>query len=567
MSPLQHYTRRIARRWVLILAVAMIGGVLATMWAHTRDGPTWTATAALTAQSQLHSPDQDAVLALGYVDYFNQPSYQQLLATEVHIPAGVKLSAATAATSPVLYIEASGTDEASVRSAAAVAAETFRNDVRQSLVAENQRVATGLQTQVANSLQQLQQPGVTPGESNVILDQIRSLQGQITVVQADDTNQLKQLQPVPGVASTKSSTTVAAATGLAGGAVLGILIALLFSALDNRLRTPADVRQHLRLDTLANFEANADPVQRTRRVQAMANAMSLFTRSGPTVVAVVAPRGGRTSAAFARELAGIWSTRRAGTLLILANLRSTESVRRYGVRGLVNVLDGETSVVGATVTERRGLRVLPSGDPGGRDPYVVVEPDRLVEVIEEASKSYGLVIIDAPPVDDAAESQVVCAVADHVLVVVESGVTTAKDAVEAVALLNAVNTRVAGVVIDQQAGAAEAQACVDGAADDDSLPTRVLKHVHLRPRRRVAVLRLRRGASAEPTAVDMVKATRPRPAPAGAGAPVLNGERASAPGTDKGQPSPFPRPRKGVAGTEHGADVPEQVMDRSWSGR
>jgi hypothetical protein len=38
---------------------------------HPTAKPTWTATTALTTQSQNRAPEQDAVLSIGYVDYFN----------------------------------------------------------------------------------------------------------------------------------------------------------------------------------------------------------------------------------------------------------------------------------------------------------------------------------------------------------------------------------------------------------------------------------------------------------------------------------------------------------------
>ena len=106
MSPLRKYTLRVAKWWVLVVVLATAGGALAALWSVSTATTTWTATAALTSQSQERSPDQDGILALGYVDYFNQDSYQQLLRAQAGIPDEVSLSAKTGASSPILYIQA-----------------------------------------------------------------------------------------------------------------------------------------------------------------------------------------------------------------------------------------------------------------------------------------------------------------------------------------------------------------------------------------------------------------------------------------------------------------------------
>lgn len=443
MSPLQHYTKRVLRRWYVVVALTVVGAVVSGIWAMTTATTAWTATAALTTQSQTRAPEQDAVLALGYVDYFNQDSYQQLLRTNAGIPEGVELSAKTGATSPILYIEAAGSDEDAVRAAAAAAAETFRNDVRTSLVDERQRAVADLQKQVDDYVAALQQRGRTPTEMSVILDQIRSLQGNLTEIQSDNTNLLKPLQSVPGTASVAPGPVTEIVTGAVGGALLGVLLALLLAVLDNRLRHGDDVRQGLGVETLAELDRKLAPAQRTRKLENLANALSLVSANGPAVVAVAGIR--HSAAEFARELALSGSARRSGTLLVLADLRTP--ALRTG-RGLVDVLDRRSDVTATRVVDPDGLLVLRAGDPSGRDPHALIEPDRLVEVVQEASALHGLVVLVAPPLLEASEGQVVCAAADQVILVVERGVSSTADAREALTLLRDVRAPVAGVVVD-----------------------------------------------------------------------------------------------------------------------
>ncbi len=86
MTPLQMHTRRVLRRWRLIVALAVLGALAGGLWSMLARSASWTATSALTTQSQTRAPEQDAVLALGYVDYFNQESYQELLRSQTGIP-------------------------------------------------------------------------------------------------------------------------------------------------------------------------------------------------------------------------------------------------------------------------------------------------------------------------------------------------------------------------------------------------------------------------------------------------------------------------------------------------
>ena len=286
----------------------------------------------MTTQSQNRAPEQDAVLSIGYVDYFNQATYQELLRAEAKIPDGVKLTAKTGAASPILYIEAVAPTEAVATSAAQAAADAFRNDVRVSLVAERTQEVSDLQTQVDAAVKQLQRPGVTPAEGNVILDQIRSLQGRITDIGSDATNHLKKLQAEPGVAVSSPSPVLQVALGGLGGLVLGILAALALAVLDNRIRTPSDVRR-AGLDTLAEFGPGSDPVRRRLVVERLANTLSAVEGESAVVISVIGVASTNAAPRLAHDLAAASGARRAGSLLVRADLRR-DPARRQPAAGL-----------------------------------------------------------------------------------------------------------------------------------------------------------------------------------------------------------------------------------------
>jgi capsular polysaccharide biosynthesis protein len=380
----------------------------------------------------------------------------------------VQLSARTAATSPIFYIDASGPVQEEVRAAAAAATERYRSDVRFSLLAERREAAGDLQAEIDQNVQLVQAPERTDAERNVILDQIRSLQGRLTELQADNTNLVKELQPEPSMTSaTPSPATDVVAGGLAG-AVLGVLLALLLAVLDRRLRTTRDLSQRLGLPTLADLsEAGRNQVGRDRRLANLANTLDANGGHSPRTVAVVAARSSRGSSRIARELA--------------------ETVaRRSDVTRHVD-----------------GYRVLLSTEqPAAGRPDLVrqVRFDDLVPPTADVA-----MVIDAPPLLEAAESQTVCAAADQVLVVIERGRSRVADVREALALLAAVNARVAGAVIDSPSPAGAA-APRTGATPTDLADTSHTPGAPARPNGA--------GAPDAPTRATASAGSRPEPASA-----------------------------------------------------
>ncbi|OLS97850.1 hypothetical protein BJF90_42215 [Pseudonocardia sp. CNS-004] len=451
MSPLQQYTVRVLRRWPVIVVLALVGAASSVAWFFTTATTSYTATAALSTQSSERGPEQDAVLALGYVDYFNQDSYQELLRRDAGIPANITLEAMTGATSPILYISATGADEQAVRSAATVATDTFRNDVRENLIADRRRTAEDIQAEIDRNTAELTGPEVLQDvQVNIVLDQIRSLQGRLTDVLADNTNHLKPLQSEPGMASSTENPLVATVTGAVGGALLGVLVALLLAVTDSRVRNRTDVRARLGEDAVAEL-ADVAPAERARLVRNLANALRLGGPSERTVVAVVAPRDSAAARRLARELAAAGASRRTHAVLVRADVTAPDEAWP----GFLDALAGQADARASLMAAPDGLLVLPSGrfdDRGGgvaRRSWSLVAPDQVTEIVDEIAVDCRLAVLAAPPLLEAPESQVVCAAADRVILVLERDRSRWSDAREAVRLLADVHAPIAGIVIDE----------------------------------------------------------------------------------------------------------------------
>lgn len=420
-TPLKRYGLFVARRWLLVLVVTGIALCLSVVWTLATTQTTWTATAAVTSQSDTRAPEQDAVLALGYADYFNKPEYQQLLREETGIPSTVELSAKPGAASPIFYIEAVAPTEDAARDGAARAAAGFREDIRRSLVAERSRQTSELQKQIDGLVADLQEPGTTSAEGNVILDQIRSLQGRITDLSSDATNALKELQPEPGVAKSGSSL-LGIGIGTVAGLILGALLAVVLGMLDDRVRRREDV-ERLGMPVLVDLPpASRDPQDRSRALERLAITVSSELGSPKGIVIAIAPAS-RSAVApqFVDELASLFAARRGGALVIRADLHGPSASEERS--GLVDVLDRGVSVRSVATVHPDGLVELASGDLKNRNIYDVFAPDRMAAALDDARGVARVVLLELPPLDEAPESQLACAPADLVAVVLERGVT------------------------------------------------------------------------------------------------------------------------------------------------
>ncbi|MCE0763114.1 hypothetical protein LWC35_09360 [Pseudonocardia kujensis] len=420
-TPLKRYGLFVARRWMLVLIVTGIALCLSVVWTLATTQTTWTATAAVTSQSDTRAPEQDAVLALGYADYFNKPEYQQLLRAETGIPAAVELSAKPGAASPIFYIQAVAPTEAGARDGAARAADAFREDIRKSLVAERSRQTSELQKQIDGLVNDLQTPGTTAAEGNVILDQIRSLQGRITDLSSDATNALKELQPEPGVAKSGSSL-LGIGVGTVAGLILGALLAVVLGLLDDRVRRREDI-ERLGMPVLVDLPpASRNPQDRARTLARLAITINGELGSARGIVIAIAPAS-RSAVArqFVDELASLFAARRGGALVIRADFHAPSAAEERS--GLVDVLDRGVSVRSVATVHPNGLVELPCGDLGNRNIYDVFAPERIAAALNDARGVARVVLLELPPLDEAPESQPACAAADLVAVVLERGVT------------------------------------------------------------------------------------------------------------------------------------------------
>lgn len=427
---------------VLIAALAVLGGVVAAKEA----GTSYTGRAALIVSSPGRAPEQDAILVVGYVDYFNNGPYQERIRTRAGVPDDVAFAASTAAASPILYIDATAKDPETAASAATAMAGAFRDDV-------NTVRFAGRADTLEELRKQLDEQRATPEADPVAMAQ---LQDRITAIELDTTNELQDQQLAAGVAEESPSLARNAVLGLFGGLILGCVAALALDAVSKRLTTADDVRAKVGVDTLVEVPRGGKPRAEQRReaqFRRLANIVGLADLPRPATIVVTAPRRTEGVAQVARAIAEHRAIQSERSLIVRADLHGSERATNVDeAPGVADFLAPVTppAIAGfiqdAVPGEIPEIPEMPSGTGNG-DPYALFTRERFGNLLQQARSIADVVVVEAPPITEAAEAQVICAAADAVVLVVERRSTRVPETVEACRLLGQVESRLLGAVI------------------------------------------------------------------------------------------------------------------------
>jgi protein-tyrosine kinase len=137
------------------------------------------------------------------------------------------------------------------------------------------------------------------------------------------------------------------------------------------------------------------------------------------------------------------------TLLIDANMREPSLHTLFGIEkalGLSAVLSNNISLRGALLPTRFDtLSVLPAG-PSIAHPEALLSLSKLTHLIEEASRSFDLILIDTPCMSMYGDAQVVARAAGGALVTVRRHHTTAAALSRLATDLNSTGTAVVGAL-------------------------------------------------------------------------------------------------------------------------
>lgn len=429
--------RALRRNLVLVIALTLIGlsaGVLHAITTPTR----YTTTADVFVAGQAQSDgEQPTTLDLNLARTYAQQAVSSYVGI---IPSALVLQ-------PV--IDDLGLDEtanqlaARVSASAEVAATTISITVTDAQPGRAARIANA----VADSF------------ATVVAEQLeRPSAGRTSIVRID----VIQPAPVPTAASAPNRTLSLAAGGIAGLAA-GILIAVLRTVLDTRVRSADDAVQATGAPLLSSVPydgsvgerplvvagSGRDP--RAEPYRSLRTSVQFLAPAGGTPTFVVTSAGpGEGKSTTVANLALAFAETGAKVALIDADLRLPRIADYFGIEGgvgLTEVLVGRMPLTDALQRWGRGtLFVLPAGTIPP-NPAELLGSREMANLLTDLGEAFDIILIDAPPVVLVTDAALIARRATGALLVSAADKALIPRVRDAVANIEKVGGRVLGTVV------------------------------------------------------------------------------------------------------------------------
>ena len=244
------------------------------------------------------------------------------------------------------------------------------------------------------------------------------------------------------------------------GLVLGLLIAFALHYVMDRISTPEDIREKLKLTPLGVIPRKKRGEELARTIADRRSAISEAYASLVTTLQFTSSKGmphtllvtstiaeeGKSTTSFA--IARLLAQHGNRVLLLDADLRKpsfiVEESRDIGFSQLV--LEGGEIAGHVLKTNEENLWLMPSGPPPP-NPVQVLNSVFASRVIEETRNLFDFVIIDAPPTHGFADAPLLAAMCDAVLLVIESGKTRRRPAIDAIQRLSTTGAQIVGAAL------------------------------------------------------------------------------------------------------------------------
>lgn len=255
--------------------------------------------------------------------------------------------------------------------------------------------------------------------------------------------------------------------GLAGGSLVGVGLALLAELLDQRLRSADEIKQVVGLPIVGvvphilsgrnqserSLIVNSEPMSDVAEAYRTVRTAVYFGVRGEAIktLLVTSPAPGDGKTTLAANLA--CAVAQAGNRVILldCDFRKPSQHRVFGLDkkiGLSNVLAGEAKIEEATQkTPIANLSVVPCG-PIPANPSEILNSQNFLDLLDQLSKAYDLVLIDSPPVLPVTDARVLAASVDGVILALRAEKTTRSAAMSARDQIQSVGGRILGLVVN-----------------------------------------------------------------------------------------------------------------------
>lgn len=250
------------------------------------------------------------------------------------------------------------------------------------------------------------------------------------------------------------------AIGFAIGLLAGLAAAVGLEFINDTIKTPDDVREKLGLASLGVIpkKLTQETVAEELKDQSSAVSEAYFslrtslqftTDSGaPKTLLITSTRAAEGKSSTTLALAQNFARLGNSVLLVDADLRKPAFVTGADPSEGLSKLLTNHDPLGEHVlkTEHDNLWLLPCG-PLPPNPAELLASPRLKQLINEAASQFDMVIVDGPPVLGLADAPLLGAVCRGTLMVIESGKTRTKAAMDAVNRLKASGSHIVGAVL------------------------------------------------------------------------------------------------------------------------
>lgn len=242
------------------------------------------------------------------------------------------------------------------------------------------------------------------------------------------------------------------------GLLIGMLAALVLEFVNDTIKTPDDVRDKLALPFLGGIPSSKSdgPIEELKNGLSPISEAYLSTSTAlqfvadggvPKTLLITSTRPGEGKSTSAWALAQSFTRLGKSVLLIDADMRRPAFVTGRENVGLSHILTNATSLSDNVLhTDVEGLWIMPAGTIPPSPPELLASP-RFASLLADATATFDLVVIDGPPILGIADSPLLSTVAQATLMVIESGRTRTRAAIEAQNRLRTAGSHMVGAIL------------------------------------------------------------------------------------------------------------------------
>ncbi|MFC0213210.1 CpsD/CapB family tyrosine-protein kinase [Paenibacillus chartarius] len=210
---------------------------------------------------------------------------------------------------------------------------------------------------------------------------------------------------------------------------------------------PAQISSNYSLITEVNPDSSASELYRSLG----ANIRFAALDEPVKLVLVASVKQDPSKSEMIANLAVTYALEKRNVLLIDANLRKPELHRYFQTEhriGLTDILSGQQSFDGAVAkTKIENVSLITAGALPF-NPSEMLSSKAMNSLLNEAKAKYDVVLIDCQPILEAVDAQVLSAICDGVVVLVNSGKVKRAEGQKAIATLTHAKARILGAVLN-----------------------------------------------------------------------------------------------------------------------